>query len=289
MHGMMTRHYASQRGHEKLVRLLLESGANINAATTANDPYRTPLHLAAQAGHSNVVQLLLDNGAKVDARDASHYTPLLLAAEKGHENVMAVFLKEMDNVLCKDVEGINVLQFALESGMSKQMYDLYYERYWKNHPTTSNFKRVRSLVTFQIDTEWALLYVDTKDAKIEYPNGRPSHVQDIHQTAMRIHHPAGVTSKSFKFALDFSVIHPLGALRFSTAHGSTGTGNRHGSTRLRIHNGGSFETTPTKTWRSFRSHQKVDTDPIAEEVSITTPPTKISVASQAHSHPPIPA
>jgi ankyrin repeat protein len=46
---------AAEKGHEAVVRLLLEKGADLNAKTRDG---KTALHLAAEEGHETVVQLL---------------------------------------------------------------------------------------------------------------------------------------------------------------------------------------------------------------------------------------
>jgi ankyrin repeat protein len=53
-------HEASKNGHEKIVSLLLEKGADVNAKMN----YRsTPLELARMNGQMAIVALLLENGA----------------------------------------------------------------------------------------------------------------------------------------------------------------------------------------------------------------------------------
>jgi ankyrin repeat protein len=53
-------HLAASYGHTTTVSVLLKSGANINAATSAK---ATALHEAALLGHGAVVDLLLEHGA----------------------------------------------------------------------------------------------------------------------------------------------------------------------------------------------------------------------------------
>ena len=51
---------AAQEGHEAVLRLLIEAGADIIMAT---DDGVSPLYTAAQGGHAVIVQILRDAGA----------------------------------------------------------------------------------------------------------------------------------------------------------------------------------------------------------------------------------
>ena len=55
---------ASRGGHEAVVKLLLEAGADVRAADENGD---TPLMLASRGGREAVVKLLLEAGADVAA------------------------------------------------------------------------------------------------------------------------------------------------------------------------------------------------------------------------------
>ena len=60
--GRTSLSWAAKRGHEAVVRLLLEKGAELEAKE--DDFGQTPLSLAAGWGHEAVVKLLLEKGAK---------------------------------------------------------------------------------------------------------------------------------------------------------------------------------------------------------------------------------
>ncbi|CAK9099458.1 unnamed protein product [Durusdinium trenchii] len=76
---------AAERGHLEVVRLLLEAGANQNAAR-ANGT--TALKDAARNGHLEVVRLLLEAGADKNAAQVNGTTALMAAAEHGHLEVV---------------------------------------------------------------------------------------------------------------------------------------------------------------------------------------------------------
>jgi hypothetical protein len=66
---------AAANGHEAVVKLLLEKGAELEAK---GDSGRTPLSWATENGHEAVVKLLLEKGAELEAKGESA-TPSILA------------------------------------------------------------------------------------------------------------------------------------------------------------------------------------------------------------------
>jgi len=78
-------YWAALRGHDDVLRLLLEHGANVKGRDGAQ-----ALRLAAQQGHSGPVQLLLRHGANPNARNAEGNTALKLAEREKHANVVSL-------------------------------------------------------------------------------------------------------------------------------------------------------------------------------------------------------
>ena len=67
-----------KNGHEAVVKLLLEKGAELE---TKYNNGRTPLSWAARNGHEAVVKLLLEKGAELETKDDRYgRTPLSWAA-----------------------------------------------------------------------------------------------------------------------------------------------------------------------------------------------------------------
>jgi ankyrin repeat protein len=80
---------AAQHGHLDIVRLLLEAGEDPNQYNpVGNHPHSTPLHQAVLAGHDAVVRLLVERGAQLDIKDTVyHGTPLDWAVHAGHAEI----------------------------------------------------------------------------------------------------------------------------------------------------------------------------------------------------------
>lgn len=89
--GCMSIHQAAEAGNVDEVRKQLTSGINPNSRTLW---YRvTPLHRAAAYGRVRIVKLLLENGAEVNIRNEGGETPLHYAARHGHVSVMKILLE----------------------------------------------------------------------------------------------------------------------------------------------------------------------------------------------------
>jgi ankyrin repeat protein len=82
---------AAEKGRLAVVKLLLVHKAEVNIQTAIGTRQVTALHQAAQNGHDQVVALLLEHGACIEA------ISLIMAAEGGHLKVMEILLKNGAN------------------------------------------------------------------------------------------------------------------------------------------------------------------------------------------------
>mmetsp|Transcript_13242 Transcript_13242/g.19951 ORF Transcript_13242/g.19951 Transcript_13242/m.19951 type:complete len:734 (+) Transcript_13242:86-2287(+) len=79
--GMNPLHWAALRGHFDVIKLLLDSGCEVDAL---NNGLNSPLLIAASRGHDSVIRLLLDRGADVTLRNLKDRDVLFMAALYGH-------------------------------------------------------------------------------------------------------------------------------------------------------------------------------------------------------------
>ena len=101
---------AALRGRLDWAERLLERGAKLNR------PGWTPLHYAASGPEPKVVALLLDRGAVVDAPSPNRSTPLMMAARYGDEGAVALLLARGANLELRNDRGLNAADLARLAG-----------------------------------------------------------------------------------------------------------------------------------------------------------------------------
>jgi len=74
--GSTPLHCATWKGHERLVEVLLQQGADVNATNNNEHWGTTPLHAAAHANQRAIAELLIAHGADIHARNLNGRTPL---------------------------------------------------------------------------------------------------------------------------------------------------------------------------------------------------------------------
>ena len=101
--------HASGEGYLEIVRLLIGKGANVNAQDLDGC---TALAFAAHMGHLSVVQLLIEKGATVNSSALNGVTPLMFASVRGHLGIVAFLLENGADVNAKNKNGDTALHAA---------------------------------------------------------------------------------------------------------------------------------------------------------------------------------
>ncbi|QQR49187.1 ankyrin repeat domain-containing protein [bacterium] len=82
--------YIGANNYIECMMLLLDNGANVNAADKAG---WTALHYAAKFGHLDGIVVLLKYHANIDAKTNQQETPILLAITHGHKECIELLLE----------------------------------------------------------------------------------------------------------------------------------------------------------------------------------------------------
>ncbi|XP_072269322.1 uncharacterized protein [Pyxicephalus adspersus] len=123
----------------KIVRLLLEHGADISYTTTMSG--ETPLHYCARTGNKEVLSEMISHiGASriqqtMNKQAKNGWSPLLVAAEKGHTSVVKILLQNHARVDVFDEHGKAALHLACENGHDKMADILLWHKAFVNAKT----------------------------------------------------------------------------------------------------------------------------------------------------------
>jgi ankyrin repeat protein/aminoglycoside phosphotransferase (APT) family kinase protein len=104
---------ASRESHETVVKMLLDAGADVNAQ---GGYYGSALQAASAGGHETVVKMLLDAGADVNAQGGYYGSALQAASREGHETMVKMLLDAGADVNAQGGYYGTALQAASEGG-----------------------------------------------------------------------------------------------------------------------------------------------------------------------------
>jgi hypothetical protein len=104
---------AAEHGHQRMVKLLLDKGADVNAQ---GGDYGNALQAASKGGREQIVKLLLDKGADVNAQGRRYGNALQAASKGGHEQVVKLLLDKGADVNAQGGVYGNALQAASQGG-----------------------------------------------------------------------------------------------------------------------------------------------------------------------------
>ncbi|KAL8655304.1 MAG: hypothetical protein Q9210_000972 [Variospora velana] len=104
---------AARDGSEDIIRKLLVSGADIQAAHTSTR--RNALSEASLQGHTKVVDLLIDEGCSLEQADTNGNTALHYACQQGHLAIAKSLLTHDASIDVLGSAGRSALHFAMEA------------------------------------------------------------------------------------------------------------------------------------------------------------------------------
>jgi len=113
--GFTALHFACFFGQPEAARLLIESGAGVDAVA-ANPTKVMPLHSAASARNLEAARLLLEHRAPVNARQQAGWVPIHAAAQNGDRPMVELLLKHHADPKLANDEGRTSAMVAREKG-----------------------------------------------------------------------------------------------------------------------------------------------------------------------------
>jgi uncharacterized protein len=113
--GFTALHFACFFGQPEAARLLIESGAAVDAVA-ANPTQVMPLHSAAAARNLKAARLLLEHGAPVNTRQQAGWVPIHAAAQNGDRPMVELLLKHRADPKIANDEGKTPAMVATEKG-----------------------------------------------------------------------------------------------------------------------------------------------------------------------------
>uniref|UniRef100_A0A1L8DMM9 Putative tyrosine kinase specific for activated gtp-bound n=1 Tax=Nyssomyia neivai TaxID=330878 RepID=A0A1L8DMM9_9DIPT len=122
-HGFSPLHWCAKEGHSKLVEMLLQRGARVNATNMGDD---IPLHLAAAHGHLEIVIMLLRHKSDVNTTNEHGNTPLHYAAFWGYSAIAEELVNHGGLVSLANKDGDTPLDKA-KAQHAKRLHDLAVE------------------------------------------------------------------------------------------------------------------------------------------------------------------
>jgi ankyrin repeat protein len=113
--GFTALHFACFFGQPEAARLLIESGAAVDAVA-ANPTQVMPLHSAASSRNLEAARLLLERGAPINARQQAGWVPIHAAAQNGDRPMVELLLKHHADPKLANDQGKTSAMVARDKG-----------------------------------------------------------------------------------------------------------------------------------------------------------------------------
>ena len=108
----MALHDAVKKGHEFMVRMLIENGFD---PTIKNNNQETPIHIAAKKTNVELAKYLIEKGCDPTEPNNQGWTPLHNAATHGHIRMMKLLIEHGADINAKTNSGFTVIHIALRN------------------------------------------------------------------------------------------------------------------------------------------------------------------------------
>ena len=105
-------------GHYDSAEYLIKAGAPVNSSAR-NDLKAAPLHSAAAGRYEKIVRLLLDHGADANLPEQGGFTPLHVAAQNGDVEIIRALLLGGADLTIKSDNGKSAMDVAMDAGHEK--------------------------------------------------------------------------------------------------------------------------------------------------------------------------
>lgn len=116
---------ATHHGHSRVVKVLLDKGANVSLADGRGC---TALHVSAEHGHLAIVKMLVEAGTELDSLATTGHTPLIMAAGYGRLGVVRFLITAGANLNRRTDTGATALCFASKRGHLEVVRELLRSR-----------------------------------------------------------------------------------------------------------------------------------------------------------------
>ena len=118
--GFTPLHFAAFFGQHAIACELVRRGADVSAVSM-NPMEVTPLHSAAAAHATEIVRMLVESGAPVNAKQHGGWTALHAAADNGDEEMIKILLQHGADLQAQNDDGKTPVQIAQLKGHDKAL------------------------------------------------------------------------------------------------------------------------------------------------------------------------